>query len=74
MPITKMLALLNTRYDYSRLWWIIKAKILGFNLQNDDAAKLICSELIDYGWRYALGGAYLLTPAGIAKSPKLIKI
>lgn len=65
MPITKMLALLNTRYDMSRLWWIFKAKILGFDLQNNDSSRLICSELVDYGWRYVLGGAYLLTPAKI---------
>lgn len=72
--IGRMLKLTGRKYDFSRLWWVVKAKIFGFRLQNNDESKLICSELVDYGWRYALGGAYLSTPATLAKSTKLKKL
>ena len=63
----EVLRLLNTPYDYGRLWWIFKSKILKFNLQNDDDKKLICTELCDNVWHYDLGSGKTCTPLTIEK-------
>lgn len=61
----EVLRLLNTKYDYSRLWWILKSKLFGSRVYNDDDTKLICTELCDNVWGYALGGGYTCTPKTI---------
>lgn len=57
-----VIKLLNRKYDYARLWWIFKSKILKLNLQNDDPYRLICTELCDFVWHYNLGSGNTCTP------------
>jgi len=64
-PEEEMLELVGTKYDKSLLWWIFKAKVLKFDLQNNGESELICSEFVDHGYYYALGGGYVCTPARI---------
>ncbi len=70
-PAHEMLETVGRRYDYSMLWWILKAKILKTKVQNNDDTIFICTELIDFGFWYSLGQGYICTPKTI---PELAKI
>lgn len=76
-PEKEMLALVGNRYDYSMLWWILKAKLLHQKLQNNGNDTVICSEYADYGYYYTLGDGYVCKPSTIDslhKAGVLIKI
>jgi len=65
-PMGEMLKMVGRRYDYSMLWWILKAKILRSKLQNNDDALVICTELVDLCFYYTLGDGYVCTPKTIS--------
>jgi len=78
-PIEDMLKMVGSRYDYSLLWWIFKAKILRSKLQNNDNSSVVCTELVDFCYYYTLGDGYVCTPKTISdmkktKSVLLLKV
>jgi hypothetical protein len=65
-PEHEMLEMVGRKYDFSRLWWIFKAKVLKFKLQNNDETLVICSELVDFCYYYTLGEGLICTPKTIS--------
>jgi hypothetical protein len=51
-----------SRYQFSRLWTIAKARIFGFSLETDDISKVICSEFVNWAWGYYLCDKANCTP------------
>jgi hypothetical protein len=73
-PVRDVLQLLNTKYDYSRLFWILKAKLTNKSVTNNDESKLICSELVDYAYHYEFGKGKICTPATLARDSTLKRV
>lgn len=69
-PKKEVLAMLGTGYDYSMLGWIFWSKIFKKNQINNSPTLLICSELADFVYRYAVGEGNIATPKTFATSNK----
>lgn len=69
-PAHELLEMVGRRYDYSMLWWILKARILKTKVQNNDNALVICTELVDFVFYYSLGRGYVCIPKTV---PELAK-
>jgi hypothetical protein len=67
-----VLAKLGTKYDFSMLVWLLKAKILKKKQYNNNDSTLICSELADYVFNYKVGSGYVATPRTFSESKLFI--
>lgn len=67
-PKRDMLEKLGKTYDVSMIGWILWAKVFKRDLDNNDDNLLICSELVDYCYRYKIGKGRICTPKTIYQS------
>lgn len=51
-----------SRYQFSRLWTIAKARIFGVSLESDDISQVICSEYVNWCWSYYICDKANCTP------------
>lgn len=61
---------LGTGYDFSMIGWLLVTKILNRDMDTNDDKLLICSELVDWFFMYAIGEGKICTPKTIATSVK----
>lgn len=73
-PMKDMLDKLGTPYDGSMILHIIMAKTFKREQANNDFSRVICSEFIDYGYRYKVGGGFIATPKTFYSSKHFIKV
>lgn len=59
---------LNKRYDYSKLWSVITNKFFGVPMTIDNDEQVICTELINLAYYYALCQKGKCTPVTLATS------
>jgi uncharacterized protein YycO len=66
----ELLSKLGKGYDFSMIGWILLAKIFRKDRSTNDDNLLICSELVDWFYYYAIGGKKICTPKTIATCDK----
>lgn len=62
-----------SRYQYSRLWTIAKARLFGFSLESDDISAVICSEYVNWCWSYYLCDKANCTPVTMRNNFEITK-
>jgi hypothetical protein len=65
LPKSQLLGTIGAKYDFNRIYHLLKTKLLGGVLLNNGETELICSELADYCHNYTLGNKGVCTPATI---------
>lgn len=61
-PMKEVLEKLGTKYDGSMIVDIVKNKIIKKQPTNNDDTQFICSEFIDFAYRYKVGNGFVATP------------
>jgi hypothetical protein len=61
-----------SRYQFSRLWTIAKARIFGTSLEADDVSSVICSEDVNWCWNYYLCDKANCTPVTMRNNFQIV--
>lgn len=67
-PKKEMVAYLNSRYDYSKLYAVTLNRLFGTPLTVDDDSQVICTELINLAYNYTLTPKGMCTPVALANA------
>ena len=67
-PKGDMIAYLNSRYDYSKLYAVILNRLFNVPLTVDDDSQVICTELINLAYGYTLTEKGMCTPVALANA------
>ena len=66
-----LILLIGAKYDYKRIWVILKNRLFGTPLYADSPTKPICTEFVNFAYRYKLVKSGQATPFTLEKSKKL---
>lgn len=61
-----------SRYQFSRLWTVAKARLFGFSLESDDPSQVICSEYVNWCWGYYLCDKANCTPVTMRNNFQIV--
>jgi hypothetical protein len=67
-PKKEMVAYLNSKYDYSKLYAITLNRLFNVPLTVDDDSQVICTELINLAYDYKLTAKGMCTPIALANA------
>lgn len=70
-PVREMLLLVGAKYDYNRIWAILMNRLFGKKLYADSPTQPICTEYVNYGYKYKIVPAGTATPFTLENSDKL---
>ena len=65
-PKKEMLTYLNSKYDFSKIRAVMLNRVFGLPLTVDDDSQVICTELINLAYYYALTPKGMCTPVTLA--------
>lgn len=69
--INEMLVLVGAKYDYKRIWALLKNRLFDIPLYADSPTSPICTEYVNFGWNYNLVKAGTATPYTLETSDTL---
>ena len=68
VPKKSLISKVRSDYDFNKILRVMFSRLFGVSLSADDDKKLICTELINYAYRYQLTEKGMCTPVTLANA------